>query len=71
MSIRLALAITAGAIFVFALDLGLSVHHLNVATAATSHVVQIHRDYAGAMDASGACPAAASAWCQSAGGLAE
>ncbi len=42
MSIRLFLAIVTGAIFAFALNLGLSVHHLNGAKASTSHAVQIH-----------------------------
>ncbi len=42
MSIRLLLAIVTGAIFAFALNLGLSLHHLNDAKASTSHAVQIH-----------------------------
>lgn len=63
MSIRLFLALVTGAIFTFALDLGLSVHHLNAAKASTSHALQIH--------ASAACPAAAATWRQAGGRLAE
>ena len=71
MSIRLALAIASAIIFVFALDVGLVVHHLGAANAATAHVVQIHRDYPGVLDVHRQCPAAAANWCRATGGLSE
>ena len=71
MSVRIVLAIATAAIFVFTLDVGLSVHHLSAAKAANAYVVQIHRDYPGALDTHRPCPAAAETWCQAAGGLAE
>jgi len=63
MSFRLFLAIATGALFVVALELGLSVHHLKAARAATSYVLQT--------DAPATCTADAVRWCQAAGGLAE
>ncbi len=71
MSVRLALAIATAVIFVFALDVGLVIHHLGAANATTAHVVQIHRDYPGALDIERPCPPAAHAWCQATGGLAQ
>ena len=71
MSIRLFLAIATSAVFMFALNLGLSVHHLNAANAANAHVLQIYRDYPGALDRHTPCPAAATKWCQNVGGLDE
>ena len=71
MSIRLVLAVATAVIFAFALDVGLVVHHLSAANAATAHVVQIHRDNPGTLDVQRPCPAAAQTWCQATGGLSE
>lgn len=71
MSIRLALAIATAVIFAFALDIGLVVHQLGAANATTAHVIQIHRDYPGALDVQRPCPAAAENWCRATGGLAQ
>jgi hypothetical protein len=71
MSIRLVLAILTGAMFVVALDVGLSIHHLSAAKAASSGVLHINRDYPGALDTYRPCPASAQTWCQATGGLAQ
>jgi hypothetical protein len=63
MSARFTSMIAAIAVFAFALDLGLSMHHLNVAHAAISRVVTIHPQKM--------CPASATSWCRATGGLAE
>ncbi len=71
MSVRLALAIFTAVVFAFTLDIGLVIHHLGAANATTAHVLQIHRDYPGALDVQRPCPAAAKTWCQATGGLSE